>query len=142
MKRAVALFWLIIATGVCVPAIVAIATDTAKGDDLPSAAARWFEHLFEPGYNEFLLTLIGAAPFLVLAVFSLFHATSGKRVAGVAGALMAAAAVTIWGEIAIRTSRSSTAAIGFLFLPFEAAMVMPAGYLVGRLVAKIRPLNR
>jgi hypothetical protein len=113
---------------------------SSKRDRLPQAVAQWIEHLFEPGYNEFLLTFTSAAPFIVLAVFSLFHLSgenASKRLAGISGGLVLGTGLLIWGLVTIRMSHSSTAAIGFLFLPFEVAIFMPIGYLAGRLVRRI-----
>jgi hypothetical protein len=110
--------------------------DAVKGTPPVVAAAHWIGHLFEPGYNEFLLTMITAVPFLALAVFAVFHTTTenaSARVAGIAGALALGGALLIWTQVSIRTSRSSTAAIGYLFIPFGVALVMPFGYLAGRL---------
>jgi len=142
MKRVIILFWLTIALGFVVSPIVAIGAETAKGTPLATALSQWIGHLFEPGYNEFLLALITALPFLVAAVFFLFHLHAEEiprgRWAGVAGALCAGSAMSLWGLVAIRMSRSSTAAIGYIFLPVEVLFVMPAGYIIGRLIAKLR----
>ena len=142
MKPATILFRLTIAFGLGVSPIVAIGAETAKGTWFPSAVTQWIGHLFEPGYNEFLLTLITALPFLLAAVFIRFH-LGGEQIprgrwAGVVGALSASAALSLWGLIAIRMSRSSTAAIGYLFLPFYVLFAMPIGYVAGRLIAKLR----
>jgi hypothetical protein len=140
VKRATGMFWLIVAFGLCVPPVVAIGTEVVKGTPLASASGQWIEHLFQPGFNEFLLTLFTATPFIVLAVFSIFHLTSenaSKRLAGVSGALAVGAGLMIWGLVAIRMSHGSTAAIGFVFLPFEVAIVMPVGYLAGRLFGRL-----
>jgi hypothetical protein len=143
MKRATVLFWLTVAVGFAVSPLVAIGTETAKGTPLASATGQWIGRLFEPGYNEFLLVLITALPFLAAAVFTLFHLTGEQiprgRWVGVIGALCAGGAVCLWGLIAIRMSRSSTAAIGYLFLPVEVLFAMPVGYVAGRLIAKLRP---
>jgi hypothetical protein len=141
MKRATVLFWLIIAFGVAVTPVVAIGAETVKGTPFVSAVGHWIGHLFEPGYNEFLLTLITAAPFIGIAVFSLVHLSGDPvprgRWSGVAGMLCAGAALCLWGLIAIRMSRSSTASIGYFFLPIEVFFVMPVGYVVGRVVGKL-----
>ena len=112
--------------------LVAIAVDTAKGTPLASAVGQLIGHLFEPGYNEFLLALITAAPFLAIAIFALFHLSAEQvnrgRWAGVVGA-----ALTIWVLVAVRVSPASTASIGYIFLPFEVLIVMPIGYIGGRL---------
>jgi hypothetical protein len=46
--------------------------------------------------------------------------------------------LTLWALIAIRMSRSSTASIGYIFLPFEVLFVMPIGYVAGRLLVKLK----
>ena len=142
MKRVTILFWLTIAFGFAVAPIVAIEVETAKGARFASAVSHWIGHLFEPGYNEFLLALMAALPFLVAAVFIRFH-LGGEQIprgrwAGVVGALGTGAALSLWGLIGIRMSRSSTAAIGYIFLPIEVLFVMPIGYIAGRLIAKLR----
>lgn len=142
MKRVIVLFWLTIAFGFLVSPLVAIWTDTAKGTPFASAVNQYAAHLFEPGFNEFLLALISALPFIAAAVFLLFHLAaeqSGRgRWAGVAGAVCTGAGLSSWGLIAIRMSRSSTASIGYIFLPFEVLTAMLIGYLAGRLVASRR----
>jgi hypothetical protein len=142
MKRVVILFWLTIVLGFVLSPIAVIGVETAKGAPFAPAAAEWIGNLFRPGYYEFEIALIAAGPFLGAAVFSLFHLSAGQvprgRWAGAAGALCAGVAVSLWIQVNILTSRSSTAAIGYLMLPFETLFVMPIGYLAGRLIAKLR----
>jgi hypothetical protein len=144
MNRAVILFWLTIAFGFGVSPIVAIGVETAKGTPFVSAVSQLIGHLFEPGYNEFLIALMTALPFVAAGVFLLFHLAAEPmprgRLAGIVGALCAGAALALWGLIAIRISRSSTAGIGYIFLPVEVLFAMPLGYIAGRVIAKLRPL--
>lgn len=141
MKRVVVMFWLTVAFGFAVSPVVAVGTSAAKGAPIPSAIDELIGHLFEPGYNEFLIALITALPFLAAAVFLLFHLSTEQvplaRLSGVAGSLCAGAGLTLWVLIEIRTSRSSTASIGFFFLPFEVLFAMLIGYGAGRRVAKL-----
>jgi hypothetical protein len=143
VKRVTIFFWLTIACGCAVSPIVAIGTEAAKGTPFPAAVSEWIGRLFKPGYNEFLLTMIIALPFVAAGVLFLFHLAAERvprgRWAGAGGALCAGAALSVWGLTAIRMSRSSTAAIGFLALPFEVAVAMLMGYLAGRLVDKLLP---
>ena len=143
MKRAVLLFWATISFGFAVSPAIAVGAGMARGASFSSAVSQWAGHLFEPGYNEFLLALAAALPFISAGIFSLFHLAAGQiprgRFAGVVGALCAGAGLTLWGLIAIRMSRSSTASIGYLFLPIEVQLVMPIGYVAGRLLAKWSP---
>ena len=142
MKRVTVLFWATIAFGFAVSPLIAIGTEIAKGAPFASALSQWMGHLFEPGYNEFLIALFTSLPFVAAAVFLMFHLAAGQiprgRWAGVAGALCTGTALTLWALIAIRMSRSSTASIGYLVLPFEVLFVMPIGYVAGRLLVKLK----
>ena len=142
MKRVIVLFWATIAFGLAVSPLVSIAAEIAKGTPLASAVSEFVGHLFEPGYNEFLIALFTSLPFVAAAVFLVFHLAAEQiphgRWAGVAGALCTGTTLTLSALIAIRGSQSSTASIGYIFLPFEVLFVMPIGYLGGRLVAKMR----
>jgi hypothetical protein len=143
--RATLVFWTAIGIGFLLPAATAIGVEARRGMPILASAQQWAAELFLPGYNEFLLSLIESAPFIILAVFSLFHLTASPlygsqvlraRLAGVFGAILTGTAISVWILIAIRTSHSSTAAIGYLVLPFYVLFAMPIGYLAGRLIAK------
>ncbi len=140
MKRVPLYFWLVIVFGFVVAPLVAVGAGIAKGSPIVPAVTDWIGHLFEPGYNEFLIALINALPFVALGVFLIFHLTGERvpngRLIGIFGAFCAGAVLDLWGLAAIRLSRSSTASIGYIFLPFEVSVVMPVGYVVGRLIAK------
>ena len=145
MKRVTVVFWVTIAFGFAVSPLVAIGAEIVKGTPFASAVSQFMGHLFEPGYNEFLIALFTSLPFVAAAVFLMFHLAAEPsplgRWAGVAGALCTGTVLTLWGHIAIRMSRSSTASIGYIFLPFEVLLVMPIGYLTGRLLVKLKGRN-
>lgn len=145
MKRVTVVFWTTIAFGFAVSPLVAVGALTAKGTPFASAVSEFMGHLFEPGYNEFLIALFTSMPFVAAAVFLMFHLAAEQkplgRWAGVAGALCTGTVLSLWGHIAIRMSRSSTASIGYVFLPFEVFFVMPIGYVAGRLFLKLKPRN-
>src|SRR5579885_1022459 len=105
-SRAMRLLRMSVLIGCCVPALVAIGIDMLRGAPLLAAVRTWFGNLFVPGYNEFALWLINAAPFFGLAGFSVLHLSSGKneqrRFSGVAGALTVGAAFLIYGLVGIR----------------------------------------
>ena len=142
-RRITLVFWTAVVLGFGLPAGVAIVADSRNGS-VVMAASHWAGNLFEPGYNEFALSALHAAPYVLAAVFALFHLAHGwkqgelrfrSRLAGIFGAILAGAVfstATLW---AIRTSRSSTAAIGYLFLPFEVVPAILIGYALGRLAA-------
>src|SRR5260370_41002565 len=129
MKRVILLFWATIAFGFAVSPLVAIGAETAQGTLLASAVSQFMGHLFEPGYNEFLIALFTSMPFIAAAVFLMFHLAAEQiprgRWAGVAGALCTGTALTLWALIAIRMSRSTTASIGYICLPLEVLFVIP-----------------
>jgi hypothetical protein len=100
--------------------------------------------LFAPGYNVFLIGVLDAAPFAAYAVFALVHLGTAnrrgaevarRRLAGVAAAGLALLGAALWVHLSILTSRSSTAALGYLVLPLELLPVLPVGYAAGRLAA-------
>ena len=106
------------------------------------------QRLFAPGENVFLIGVLNAAPFTVYAVFALLHLGTAdrraagiawRRLGGVAGAGLAVLGTSLWLHLAILTSRSSTAAIGYLFLPVGVLMALPLGYAGGRLAAAFWP---
>lgn len=107
--------------------------------------------LFAPGHNVFLIGVLNWVPFAVYGVFALLHLGTAdrrgagiawRRLGGVAGAGLALVAASLWLHVAILTSRSSTAAIGYLFLPLELLAVIPLGYAAGRLATRLWPLAR
>ncbi len=102
--------------------------------------------LFAPGHNVFLIGVLNWVPFAVYAAFALLHLGPAerhgapivrRRLGGVAGAGLALVAASLWLHVAILTSRSSTAAIGYLFLPLELLVAVPVGYAGGRLAASV-----
>lgn len=101
--------------------------------------------LFMPGDGLLALTLLGAAPFAIYAIFALIHlGTAPRRGALVARrrgfalllAFAAMVAVSVWGHHAILTAKGSTAGIGFIFLPFYVLFALPVAYGIGRWIAR------
>lgn len=129
------------AAGLLANPTTAMATAVLKGQSPEKAVMEWLSHLFESGYHEFLLTLIIGAPFLVAALVFRTHLREGAprgRVYGAPTALLAATIFNVYALTAIRLSHSSTAAIGYLFLPFYSAVLFVIAYPVGRLIARLR----
>jgi hypothetical protein len=144
------LYWGSLVTGLFLPLIMQIAAETVHRG-LPLAQA-WSEfadafwiRLFAPGDGRLFLSLFNVAPFAVYAIFALLHLGRAhvqgaiiarrRRLALIVGA-GAMLAVSAWGHYAILTAKGSTAAIGFLFLPFYVLAAAPAGYGLGRLWAR------
>jgi hypothetical protein len=61
-----------------------------------------------------------------------------RRIGGALVAALFMVAVSLWGNISIFASRSSTAPIGFVFLPFYLLIGGALGYGLGRLVVRLR----
>jgi len=96
----VTLYWGCILYGLALPGIVTIVHDASRRQGAWAEAWQDYHlHLFAPGYNLFLVAALNAIPFVLLAVFILFHLGTAvakepvivsRRLAGVAGAVAAA----------------------------------------------------
>src|SRR3970282_2137367 len=147
-----ALYWGSLVLGFVLPWIMMVAADAFRRQvSLAKASARFMDafhiRLFAPGESILFSALLGLAPFAVYAVFTLLHlgrsprlgaAVVRRRLLGVGFAAVAMIAVSVWAHFAILTARGSTAAIGFIFLPFYTVIAMALGYGLGRLVARWR----
>jgi hypothetical protein len=149
--RADRLFWWTIAFGLFVPVLVVqlAAAVLAGRQPVGRALAELPMILFGPGQNLFVIVLLTEVPFLALA-FLIRGELRGhgneapdariKRVARVVGAVVSvtgfilAVQIDIWVRTEGIGKGVSTAAIGLLFLPFEALLVLVAGYYAGGLV--------
>ena len=99
----------------------------------------------EPGLV--LMTALHMAPFVAFGVICLLHLGKAqahgaslvtRRIGGALVAALFMVAVSLWGNISIFASRSSTAPIGFVFLPFYLLIGGALGYGLGRLVVRLR----
>lgn len=138
----VLIFWGSIILGVVLPWAVFIVTH--RHND-PRVLETFWRDLLGPDPWMLLAGVFNGIPFLVYAVFALLHlgkaaghgaAVAWRRLSGVLTAGAAMTAISLWGNIAILTSRSSTASIGFLFLPIYLLLALAAGYGLGRLLAR------
>jgi hypothetical protein len=98
----------------------------------------------EPGLA--FATALHAVPFWIFAVFALLHlgripagdaALGSRRLGGALGALGAMTGASLWLNTAIFASRSSTAAIGFIFLPAYLLAALALGYALGRAAVRV-----
>lgn len=99
-------------------------------------------HFFAPGYHYFLIGLLSAAPFMVCAVFLLFHLGTNARLspaqfsgrrAGVLGSLMLMFGVSFWTHLSALMYPDAQGALVYLFLPYVLLVLIPIGYGLGRL---------
>jgi hypothetical protein len=99
-------------------------------------------HLFAPGYDYFLMGVLSAVPFVVLAVFLLFHLRSNdrlshgqfsRRVAGVVGSLILLFGINFWTHLSALMYPNAQGALVYFFLPYVQLILIPLGYGIGRL---------
>ena len=100
---------------------------------------------FKEGHNLFLLELLSIIPFLFLSAYMLSYTSKATIKAsyavcmgGIVGALVLIVPghFSIWHSIYTNSPGSSTAVIGFLFLPFISIIPMCIGGYVGYLFSK------
>jgi len=141
------LYWSCIVFGMTLPGIVMIVHDAYRRHGAWAEAFQEFHlHLFAPGYNFFLIGVLNALPFVLLAIFILFHlgTAAGKepvivsrRLAGVAGALAAAVGLSTWAHLATTLHPDAQGALVYFFLPIYLLGLIPLGYGCGRLIGTI-----
>ncbi len=141
---AVTLFWGSTLAGLTLPAV---SMWLARRRSVAQVFSEFWQSFTgaEPGLV--ILTALHAAPFVAFGVFCLLHlgkapandaSLASRRLGGALAAALLMVAVSLWGNISIFASRSSTAPIGFVFLPFYLLIAGTLGYGLGRLVARYR----
>ena len=144
-----ALYWGSLASGLLLPLLIQFLVEMRRqggtfAQTFEASFDAFFLRLFAPGDGTLFVSLIGAAPFAVYAVFTLFHLGTaprhGSRVVrrrrfAVLASFVSMLAVSAWGLHAIASSSSSTAALGYLVLPAYVLVAMLLGYGFGALLA-------
>lgn len=143
----VTLFWGCIVFGLTLPGVVMVVHDASRRHGGWAEAFQDFRlHLFAPGYNLFLIGVLNAIPFVLLAVFILFHlgtaarqepAIVSRRLAGVVGALAVAVGLSAWAHLATTLHPDAQGALVYFFLPIYLLGLVPLGYAGGRLVGNL-----
>jgi len=143
----VAFYWGCIVFGLSLHAVIMVAQDTYRRHGAFAEAWQDFRlHLFAPGYNFFLIGVLNALPFVLLAVFILFHlgttATKepvivSRRLAGVAGAVAVAVGLSTWAHLITVLHPDAQGALVYFFLPIYLLGLIPLGYAVGRLAGNL-----
>jgi len=146
-RLTVTLYWGCIVFGLTLPGIVMIVHDAYRRHGGFVEAWQDFRlHLFAPGYNLFLIGALNALPFVLLAIFILFHlgtATAkepvivSRRLAGVAGALAVAVGLSTWAHLATTLHPDAQGALVYFFLPVYLLGLIPLGYGCRRLIGTI-----
>lgn len=141
-------FWWLAGCGFLLPWVVIIACEIYFGQ---AAEIRHFpEHLFESGYNFFLVGVMNAVPFVVIAAAAHLLLRSGSnpashrsRLIGLYTAAVAVLAVSLLGQVGVWGSvfnprvHASLAGLGLFVLFWGSLAVLLVGYLIGWAAAKI-----
>ena len=97
-------------------------------------------HFFAPGHHYYLVGLLSAAPFMVCAVFLLFHlndqvqpAQFSRRLSGVLGSLVLMFGIAFWTHLSALLYPDAQGALVYFFLPYILVVLIPLGYAMGRL---------
>jgi len=97
-------------------------------------------HFFVPGHHYYLIGLLSAAPFMVCAVFLLFHlndqvqpAQFSRRLSGVLGSLVLMFGIAFWTHLSALLYPDAQGALVYFFLPYILVVLIPLGYAIGRL---------
>jgi hypothetical protein len=143
----VTLYWGCIVFGLTLPGVVTVAHDAYRRHGGWAEAWQDFHlHLFAPGYNLFLVGVLNAVPFVLLAVFILFHlgtaakqepAIVSRRLFGIAGALAVAVGLSAWAHLGTTLHPDAQGALVYFFLPIYLLALIPLGYGCGRLIGNI-----
>lgn len=146
------LYWGALVTGLILPSIMKIITDTGhRHQPLSRVLIEYVDgfwlRLFAPGDGLIFISLYGSLPFAMFAIFTLFHLglanrrgelIARRRWVALLASGVAMMIVSVWGQYSILTAKGSTAAIGFIFLPFYVLIAALAGYGLGRLIGRAR----
>ncbi len=141
-RPAVALFWGSALAGVLLPALSMWLARRHPASEVLSDYWLSFTGA-EPGLV--FMTALHAAPFVAFGAFCLLHLGkapvddrpgAARRLGGALAGALLMVAVSLWGNIAIFASRSSTASIGFIFLPFYLLLASVSGYGLGRVIVR------
>lgn len=123
--------------------LLALFEVSAHRRTVAEAAKHLSLHFFAPGYNYFLVGLLSTAPFMICAVFLLFHLGSNdglapgqfsRRMAGILGSLILMFGVSFWTHLSALMYPDAQGALVYFFLPYVLVVLIPFGYGIGRLI--------
>lgn len=147
-----ALFWGSMLLGLTMPwGLLALFEVSAHRRTAGEAVRHLTLHFFAPGYHYFLVGVLSAAPFVVCALFLLFHlgwndsldpARLSRRKAGVVGSLILMFGVSFWTHLSALLYPDVQGTLVYFFLPFVLLVLIPVGYGIGRLVLAFAAMIR
>jgi len=136
------LYWGCISLGIGIPWLATIIVDLLKhGQSTGQALHQLRLHLFAPGYNLFLVGILNAIPFVLFAVFALFHlgGTSPqnrrmamRRATGVTVTSLGLIGLALWTHVTTLWYPDAQGALVYFFLPIVLVALIPVGYSAGR----------
>lgn len=140
-------YWGCILLGLGIPWLSTLTVDLLKHDQTLVAAIHQLRlHLFAPGYNLFLIAVLNAIPFVLLAVFALFQLGLApindrkpvrRRGAGVITASVGLIGFSFWIHVMTLWYPDAQGAIVYLFLPFVLVILTPVAYVIGRILGRL-----
>jgi hypothetical protein len=140
------IYWGCILLGLGIPWMATIGVDVMKHDQSFAQATHQLQlHLFAPGYNLFLIALFNAVPFVLFAVFTLFHMglapedgrLRNRRGVGVLVVAICLVGLSVWTHVVTLWHPDAQGALAYIFLPVLLLGLMPVGYAVGRGLATL-----
>jgi len=135
-------YWGCILLGLTLPWLATVGVDMVKHHQSFGQAFHQLRlHLFAPGYNLFLIAVMNAVPFILFAVFTLFHLglapsqdqrLAGRRGAGISVAMLGILGLSAWTHVMTLWYPDAQGALAYFFLPFVLLGLIPVGYALGR----------
>ncbi len=139
-------FWFTLSAGFLLPWTIMLAVDTwVHGVPVVRAWRTFTLHLFAPGYNLFLVGVLTAIPFVVLAILLLLHVgtidsqkvlIAHRRALGILSAEVVMLVIAGWTHISVLIHPDAQGALAYFYLPLLLLISLPFGYGIGRLLAK------
>jgi hypothetical protein len=103
-------------------------------------------HLFAPGYNLFMVGILTAVPFTILAVTILLHIGLSlqqkpimvqRRAFALTCASTGMMGLTAWTHVDVLIHPDAQGALAYFLLPILLLLMLVVGYVVGRLLAPL-----
>ncbi len=140
-------FWGSVIGGLLFPWAIMLAVEVVVHQVPFARAWRSFTlHLFAPGYNFFLIGVLMAVPFVILAVLILLHLGAApvqdlqiprRRTLGLAGAGLGMLVLASWTHVEVLVHPDAQGALAYLYLPILLLASLPVGYGLGRIIARL-----
>lgn len=138
--------WISLLGGLLLPWIIMLAVEILVRDvPVPRAWRSFTLHLFAPGYNFFLVGVLTALPFVILALLILFHLGTAaahnaliayRRALGLFSAGVSMVLIAGWIHIDVLIHPDAQGALAYFYLPILLLTILPFGYGLGRALAK------